>query len=523
MSDSSNVIKDKIFTGKQALSNNYIDLAIQAFQEALNASIPEGSSQNSLIGIAQAYLLLALGTKGTQDDKKTVIQITEALNLLPSETNKLEAYIFLLMDIGKGLQKISFFESSSVVYKKTLQYAQTQGDERDIKTISTIARNLAFSYQKLGKIQPAAKLYRIAADLEQKPEEAITLYRSSAYQYYQVGMKDEALNIFQTAFDKAGILQQTDLQNEIAGFQGIISFEIFKARDPSDLSSPDLEYLDLAYEKFTFVNDSDGLARIENERVLLSTQTKTKVSNSEKIIQSEAMVSENKPPIEIPISDTITFGKKSTEMNVTSVQNSSLISKSAREFLDESTRTLNSFTKLTSENIELKEDIDELRLADKALSDDKTITEGFQTINSYDRLFSRPEKSISAEDSITSNIQSNNSITSAIEQKTPIVAVSKLSEVSNSLQQAGWIVQTNDISSNAKNLEPDIIAEKGLIRKKRKMIFFAEDVADAEICSFLMQSSLETGEKFVFLLSGDPKTANISKKVKLVTRVDQIF
>ena len=127
MSDSSNGIKEKIFTGKQALSNNYIDLAIQAFQEALNARIPEGSPQNSLNGIAQAYLLLALGTNGAQADRSTAIQITEALNLLPSETNKLEAYIFLLMDIGKELQKISFFESSCVIYKKTLQYAQTQG------------------------------------------------------------------------------------------------------------------------------------------------------------------------------------------------------------------------------------------------------------------------------------------------------------------------------------------------------------------------------------------------------------
>lgn len=99
----------------------------------------------------------------------------------------------------------------------------------------------------------------------------------------------------------------------------------------------------------------------------------------------------------------------------------------------------------------------------------------------------------------------------------------KLSEVSNRLQQAGWIVQTNNISNKAKNPEPDIIAEKGLVRKKRKMIFFAEDVPDAEICSFLLQSSLETGEKYVFLLSGDPNKANISKKVKLVTRVDQIF
>ena len=106
MSESSNELKKKILAGKQALSNNYIDLAIQAFQEALNARIPESTSQNSLIGIAQAYLLLALGIKGEQEDDSTAIQMKEALELLPNEVNQLDAYIFLLMDIGKGLQKI---------------------------------------------------------------------------------------------------------------------------------------------------------------------------------------------------------------------------------------------------------------------------------------------------------------------------------------------------------------------------------------------------------------------------------
>ena len=108
MSDTSNELEEKILTGKQALSNNYIDLAIQAFQEALNIEIPESSSQNTLIGIAQAYLLLALGIKGEQDDDTTALQMKDALALLPEKVNQIEAYVFLLTDIGKGLQKISF-------------------------------------------------------------------------------------------------------------------------------------------------------------------------------------------------------------------------------------------------------------------------------------------------------------------------------------------------------------------------------------------------------------------------------
>lgn len=510
MVDSSNEVKEKILTGKQALSNDYIDLAIQAFQEALNV---EGSSHNSLFGIAQAYLLLASGIKGVQDDKNTAIQITEAVNLLPSETDQVKAYISLLIAIGKGLQEISFFESSIAVYKKSLQYAQTQAAKGDLKTISTISWYLAFSYQKLGQIEPGAKLYRIAADLEQNPEDAITLYRSSANQYYQTGMRDEALNILQTAFDKAGILQQIELQNEIACFQGIIAFEIYKTRKPSDLASPVIEYLDLALEKFEIVNDSEWLTRIENERMLLSTQTKAEIYNPEKIIQPD----EDRSTVDLPISRTI---KDPTGTSVTPVENSSPISKEMREFLDESTRTLDNLGKLSSETIKSEEEIEELHEADFALSENTTSGK-FESINPYDRLFSSPK--ISSKEPIASNIQINDSTIPAIEQETPIIGVPKLSEVSNRLQQAGWVVITNDLSNKAKNPEPDIIAEKGLVRKKRKMIFFAEDETDAEICSFLLQSNATQGEKFVFLLSGNPKKVKISKKVKLVNRVDQLF
>jgi hypothetical protein len=85
------------------------------------------------------------------------------------------------------------------------------------------------------------------------------------------------------------------------------------------------------------------------------------------------------------------------------------------------------------------------------------------------------------------------------------------------------MVQTNNISNVSKGSDPDIIAEKGLVRKKRKLIFFAEHVEEAEICSFLLQNHLLAGEKYVYLLSGDPYKARVSKKIKIVTQIDQIF
>ncbi|MHA2074119.1 MAG: hypothetical protein ACW97X_05840, partial [Candidatus Hodarchaeales archaeon] len=95
--------------------------------------------------------------------------------------------------------------------------------------------------------------------------------------------------------------------------------------------------------------------------------------------------------------------------------------------------------------------------------------------------------------------------------------------VSRQLQKAGWTVQMNFTASTRRGAEPDIIAEKGIIRKSRKLIFFAENTADAEICSFLLQTNPESGEKIIYLLRGDPLEANISVGIKLVNQINQLF
>ncbi len=91
------------------------------------------------------------------------------------------------------------------------------------------------------------------------------------------------------------------------------------------------------------------------------------------------------------------------------------------------------------------------------------------------------------------------------------------------LQKAGWAVELNFDNFTQKGAEPDIIAEKGLIRKHRLLIFFAENPTDAEICSFLLQSNLEGGKKIIYLLDGNPGEADVSKEIKLVTQINQLF
>jgi hypothetical protein len=63
-------------------------------------------------------------------------------------------------------------------------------------------------------------------------------------------------------------------------------------------------------------------------------------------------------------------------------------------------------------------------------------------------------------------------------------------EVGRRLQKAGWSVHLNFSTDIRQGAEPDILAEKGLIRKRKKLIFFAEHVPDAEICSFRRKNYL---------------------------------
>jgi hypothetical protein len=91
------------------------------------------------------------------------------------------------------------------------------------------------------------------------------------------------------------------------------------------------------------------------------------------------------------------------------------------------------------------------------------------------------------------------------------------------LQKAGWTVNLNFMNISRRGSEPDILAEKGIIRKNKKMIFFAENPADAEICSFLLQSNHESGEKIIFLINGSPREVIITSEVKIITRIDQLF
>ncbi|MFW9778588.1 MAG: hypothetical protein ACFFE8_07005 [Candidatus Heimdallarchaeota archaeon] len=125
--------------------------------------------------------------------------------------------------------------------------------------------------------------------------------------------------------------------------------------------------------------------------------------------------------------------------------------------------------------------------------------------------------------SITRQEQAMPEYSPTIDMDSTSQTLDKRTEVITRLQRAGWSIRVNFTDSSRRTAEPDLIAEKGLIRKTRRLVFFAEDPTDAEICSFLLQSSQDSGQKIIFLLTGDPLEANISLDVKIFTQIDQFF
>ncbi|MHA2203991.1 MAG: hypothetical protein ACW991_09915, partial [Candidatus Hodarchaeales archaeon] len=240
--------------GKQALKENDFDEAIHAFERATQIASEASPPLNSIIGISFTYMALAFGKKG----KKTIAleHINTATEFFPVNPVNPLVYAQLLLGLGIEFQKIQLHECSIIILKNALVMAKNMTIGADLEAISIVARNLAFSYSKIGNNISSAKLYRIAADLEDEPQTAIDLYRNSAYLYYQERMKEFTLDILQTAFDKAGILGDTNCQLEIAHFQGLVSYEIGLSYIQRSYLEKAIAYLDLCHDKFSFTEDS---------------------------------------------------------------------------------------------------------------------------------------------------------------------------------------------------------------------------------------------------------------------------
>ncbi|MFX0051981.1 MAG: tetratricopeptide repeat protein, partial [Candidatus Hermodarchaeota archaeon] len=260
-------LSQKIQQGKQALSESEFDRAIIAFESAVKIAKELSPSLQSIIGISYAYMALAYGKKNIQ--VKALEKITTATELIPSDTKEPMAYASILLGLGVDFLKMGFFNCSTITLKKALKLARSQSADQDLESISIIARNLALSYKKANNRKPAAKLFRIAGDLEDRPNVSIDLYRNSAYLYYQEKMKEEALNILETAFDKAGILGDIKCQTEIARFQATISYEIFLHYQQNSYLDQAIAYADICFEKFTFIQNQFWIVKVLFEKAML--------------------------------------------------------------------------------------------------------------------------------------------------------------------------------------------------------------------------------------------------------------
>ncbi|MFX0015787.1 MAG: hypothetical protein ACFFB2_01065 [Promethearchaeota archaeon] len=619
--------------GKEALSKNDLAIAINSFERAIKIACEVSPALNSIIGISYAYLALAFGKNGIK--ALALENINKATEFFPENPTKPLIFAQLLLALGISFQKIELYECSIILLKNALSTVKSKSVEVDLEAISIVARNLGFSYSKIGNNVSSAKLYRIAADLEDEPQMAIDLYRNSAYLYYQEKMKEYALDILQTAFDKAGILGDNKSQQDIAYFQGLVSYEIASEFIQKGYLEKALAYLDLCNDKFTFTEDSLFIIKSLYEKAMILEKLgkdwqrnkvlekiirfKVDEKNKEYFIKaiflliihalegehyskadfyiqqvSELQLHDINPQIsqkiqeiremlnisrergqlhadlhftrkdlDLPIDDLIPEATSTQE--ITSSQNtlkslqvprldiiappsaSTRMKQPSVEALQELFETSEEAPIITTD-----QDILSINTQDSVLVDELEERGGITTLSettlqhnqekvvALERLFrahqASPEPSeqyfssqdptgiefSTADEPITQSVRETPEVSSF---PSPTVSQDKniRSDVVSRLQRAGWAVELNFTNLTQRGSEPDIIATKGLIRKTRKLIFFAENPADAEICSFLLQSNTDKGEKFIFLLSGNPRDANISVMVKLITQIGQLF
>ena len=595
----------RIQEGKQAINNKDYSLAIFSFQKAIKLAMDQSPVLNNIIGLSYAYLALSFFYKGDETKVRTTLE--KIAPFFADKPINTQGYAAILLSIGLDFQKLKAYEFSIIPMKVALNLTRKSSLNQDLDAISIISRNLAYSYYRLQKQTAAAKLFRIAGDLEENPKIAIELYQNSSYLYYQENMKEEALNILQTAFEKVDIAENLglisksfDLKNEIAHYQATIAYEIYEYYLNSNDLNQALDYIILSQSKFSYIAQNFWSIKTLYEEAMLYNKL-NEISKRDKLLEkvvelkyteetsnyiiraglfllissleknnfpkvgyylqilSNIKMEDLNPSIANIISQIKEISKKSQkrgqiqtnlrfslkdldlpaekllEQDESLFQEKSFTSAELEEKMQTEIKTSIGLprkishisTKLKPPSLEKLQELFEVKEA--------PIKQKIETI-----VKTREDVKISPSAEILSNLfrahrinQDESNITEislSTERETEQEQTQENQSLENIptqvgryLQRAGWTIRLNLTPGQRRGAEPDIVAEKGLIRKKKKLIFFAENPTDAEICGFLLQSSLEEGAKLVFLMSGDPRTVNLSRKVKLITHIDQLF
>ncbi len=606
------LLNQRIKEGKQALFNKEYDNAIKAFEEATVIGKNISPALDNIVGISFANIALALAHQGKYD--LVLDNIVRAADHLTIITEKPLIYTSILHGLGLDIQKMSLHDSSIILLKLALDLARKNTPENDTRLISIIARQLAFSYSEINNLYAAAKLFRISGDLEEQAITAVDLYKNSAFLYYKDGVREEALNILETAFDKAGIIGDLNNQIEIARFQVTISYEIMKKFASHGLSQRAVAYSEICINKSRYLKDyvsstkilyeaalilqsigkfwqrntllkqiiiedkseetdrirqrailhlavhflenenfSEALFYLEQlslERIkeinpqlsqkLMEVSQSLEKSQQRGLIQTDLRFSRS--DLDLPVDKlleedeelmTFTAPEKPSSLELEELSSNlqtQRITENLRPPSVESLQALfDSDISLPDEPRELPEPVLEMETPqyERQIPTEEISVQ--QTNESQiERVFSAHQESsdarVPSSSEIFELIQPSQQASIPQSEEVPSELQGNIRyEVGRRLQRAGWSVHLNFSTDIRQGAEPDILAEKGLIRKKKKLIFFAEHVPDAEICSFLLQSNPETGERIIYLLEGNPREAAVSSHVKVINRIDQLF
>ena len=605
------LLNQRIKEGKKALFEKEYFVAINAFKEAIIIGKNFSPTLDNIVGISFGNIALALAHQGKSD--LVLDYVLRAADHLSIITEKPLVYTSILHGLGLDFQKFNLHDCSIILLKIALDIARKNAPEQDTRLISIITRQLAFSYSEISNLYASAKLFRISGDLEEQATIAVDLYKNAAYLYYKEGVREEALNILETAFDKAGIIGDTDNQTEIARFQVTISYEIMKKFASHGLSQRALAYSEICIKKSRYLKDSISTTKIlyetalilqligkfwQRNNVLRQIIIEDKSQETERIRQrailllavhflefenySEAFfyveqlslekISEINPQLSQKLIEVAKSLEKSQQRG--QIQTDLRFSRSdldlpvetlleEEEFVTFSTPERPSSLELEelSVNLQTTQITEKLKppsveslqaLFDAEISPitepvptsetrqetDRTQTDrplatdeiGVQPIREtqIDHVFSAHQETsnshLPSSNDILELIQpSNQSVIHTTNEQLLEPEGNIRYEVGRRLQRAGWSVHLNFSTDIHQGAEPDILAEKGLIRKKKMLIFFAEHVPDAEICAFLLQSNSEAGERVIYLLEGNPSEADVSSHVKIINRIDQLF
>ncbi|MHA2363684.1 MAG: hypothetical protein ACXAC7_06985 [Candidatus Hodarchaeales archaeon] len=447
---------------------------------------------------------------------------------------------WFLNDFGKKMIS-SETKLAKELLRITLDLVKTDNDQQKIAVVSF---NLAMAYFKNKEKIKAARLFEITSSLFENPEEKVQCLELAASIYYPqkieqtIKLLENSLYILSKTekIDPNLVRKLNDIRRDyILSYEGenhSILFDLIKELTQSYHEQQDwenlaacyyeagiilekLSYHDVAYQymsesaRLSAENDLWKLYSKSTLQIAMQTIEARKFSEADEILKDLDQVGHYlKDQTLIKQVDSLFQALQKLKLKLAPPE----LPTPSNEVILDSSPISESTHDISQTEPTLPQEKDDTKISEQLKESIETIK--IETSSITNEIKERAELEILSEEKV---------IEERIEDETPAEQdfFQIRNQIANYLISNGYEVQLDETPFRG-TITIDIIASKGKVRKKKRFLMVANHPPEASISVNLLRGLTETGKKYVFLQSGDPRLVSTTKAVKIVTDTSEI-